>query len=47
MSVLFSIVVEQEVDGRWIAEVIELPACWPTAHPRTRRLRAPKRSRFV
>lgn len=25
MSVLFSIVVEQEVDGRWIAEVVELP----------------------
>ncbi|MDZ4180440.1 MAG: type II toxin-antitoxin system HicB family antitoxin [Coriobacteriia bacterium] len=25
MSVLFSIEVEQETDGRWIAEVIELP----------------------
>lgn len=25
MSVLFSIEVEQELDGRWIAEVIELP----------------------
>ena len=25
MSVLFSIELEQEVDGRWIAEVVELP----------------------
>ncbi len=25
MSVLFSIEVEQETDGRWIAEVVELP----------------------
>lgn len=25
MSVLFSIEMEQEVDGRWIAEVVELP----------------------
>jgi predicted RNase H-like HicB family nuclease len=25
MSVLFSIDVEQEADGRWIAEVLELP----------------------
>ena len=25
MSVLFSIELEQETDGRWIAEVVELP----------------------
>lgn len=25
MSVLFSIEMEQEADGRWIAEVVELP----------------------
>jgi predicted RNase H-like HicB family nuclease len=25
VSVLFSIEVEQELDGRWIAEVVELP----------------------
>jgi len=25
MAVLFSIQTEQEVDGRWIAEVVELP----------------------
>jgi len=31
MSVVFRIEIERETDGRWLAEVVELPAYWRTA----------------